>query len=240
MLVLILTATFAQQPTCLDEGAALAEATARAEALDSRSAVALLDTPTLRGCAGAEIATLYLKGLQAARDASRRGGDPTSLEPVRDAIARLTVHAGGAPGPADIARLVLLAAAAAAQSERDEMGVFLEHAVAAEALQLGAREPGAPVITAHEVSGDLWLQVHQYERARLAYMRAVEQVGAKPRLTLGLARAAVRLKEAATACAEYRTLLKRWHWAADGPTEIAEARRYLRQRLCGLPKNAPR
>jgi hypothetical protein len=229
---LVLTIAFARQTSCVAEAAAVAAATARAQALDPAGALARVDTPAGRGCGQAEIARLYLSGLLAAREAYSRGGDPVSLRPVRDAIARLEVHARRPSPPAEIARLVLLAAASAAQSEREEMGVFLEHAIAIEALQLSAHESGAPVVTAHEIAGDLWLLVHQYERARTAYARAVAQVGSKPRLTVGLARVAVRLKDAAGACAEYGRLLAAWHWSVRGPAEAMEARAFLRKQQC--------
>src|SRR6476620_3182241 len=101
-------------------------------------------------CTPAEIEAVYRRGWDAAESASRVGGSPESLAPVRAAIATLERMAGGAHGPAEIARYVLSAAADAAQDERDEMSLFLEHAVALERAQLDARQAGAPVITAHE------------------------------------------------------------------------------------------
>jgi hypothetical protein len=72
------------------------------------------------------------------------------------------------------------------------MGAFLTHAIAMESLQFAAGQPGAPVLSAHEVAGELWLQVHRFEEARAAFERAVEQFGPTPRITEGLARAAAR------------------------------------------------
>jgi hypothetical protein len=91
-------------------------------------------------------------------------------------------------GPAEIARLVLLAAAAAAQSERDEMAVYLTHAVEMESLQRAAGQPGAPGLSALEAAGDLWLQVYRYDEARAAYERAAREIGMTPRVKAGLAR----------------------------------------------------
>src|SRR5205085_2852773 len=104
-------------------------------------------------CTTAEIEAIYIPGWDAAEAAARVGGSPESLAPVRDAIATLERMAGGAHGPAEIARYVLAAAADAAQDERDEMALFLEHAVTLERAQLDAHQPGAPVITAHEAAG---------------------------------------------------------------------------------------
>jgi hypothetical protein len=102
--------------------------------------------------------------------------------------------------PAEIARNVLLAAVAAAQSERDQMAIFLAHAKQMESLQIMAGQPGAPTISAHEAAGDLWLRVHRYEEARQAYLDAFKTIGPTPRTLLGLARADARLKDGPAAC----------------------------------------
>jgi hypothetical protein len=139
--------------------------------------------------------------------------------------------AKGRPGPAEIARLTLHGAAAAAQTERAEMRLYLESAMTMESLQHAAGQPGAPV-TAAEAAGDLWLQVHQYDDARRAYAAAEAQVGLTRRVAAGLARAAARLNDAATACASYAMLLARWPAGQTEPAEIAEARNYLAQSSC--------
>ena len=135
-----------------------------------------------------DVAAIYVKGLEAAREAYSQGGSDESLAPVREAMAALDRIARGAPGPAEIARLVLAAAAAAAQSERDEMGAFLTHATEMEELQLAAGQPGAPDVTALEAAGDLWLQVHRYDEARRAYERAASILGTTERIKAGLER----------------------------------------------------
>ena len=143
-----------------------------------------------------QIASLYTQGLADARAAFEQGAPPESLARVREAIAALGKISQERPGPAEIARLTLQAAAAAAQSERDEMALYLEQATRMERLQFEARQPGAPVVSAHEVAGDLWLQVFRYEDAVSAYLRAAEYVGMTPRVTEGLARARARLGQA--------------------------------------------
>lgn len=135
-----------------------------------------------------DVRTVYLDGLAAARQAYAVGGSDESLTPVRTAIAALETVAQGAPGEAEIARLVLLAAAAAAQSERAEMGVYLAQATDLEVLQLAAGQPGAPGISALETAGDLWLQVHRFDDARRAYERAAQHLGMTARIRSGLER----------------------------------------------------
>ena len=83
-------------------------------------------------CTPADVEAVYVAGWDAAQAAARVGGSAESLAPVRDAIATLERMAGGHHGPAEIARYVLAAAVDAAQDERDEMAIFLEHAVTLE------------------------------------------------------------------------------------------------------------
>lgn len=147
---------------------------------------------------------LYLRGLLSARDAYGLGGSPESLAVVRSAIATLEARPARSR-QVDIVINVLRAAAAAAQSERDEMALFLTQAIQLETIQLAAREPGAPLISAHEVAGDLWLRVFRYEDARQAYLKALSQVGPTPRVLLGIARAEVRLKNGPNACPDTQT-----------------------------------
>ena len=168
------------------------EASARVQAFDLAGAVDHLRQQWARGCEDTQIAGLYLAGLFAAMEAYKQGGSAESLVPVRDAIAALEKISGQAPGSAEIARLVLVAASAAAQSEREEMGAFLMHAIAMESLQLAAGQPGAPVLSALEVAGELWLQVHRFDEAHAAFERAAQQVGTTPRIADGLARAVPR------------------------------------------------
>ena len=222
-----------QQASCPPDAMALMDkASVRAADFDVLPAAELLRTAVEHGCASAEVAALYMRGLVDAREAFRQGGAPASLAPVRQVIASLKAMAQTRPGPAEIARLVLDAAAAAAQSERDEMRLYLESAMAMEVLQRAAGQPGAPVVTAVEMAGDLWLQVHRYDDARRAYTAAATQVGMTRRVAAGLGRAVARLNDAAAACAAYRTLLARWEARQAEPPEITEARTYLRRPAC--------
>jgi hypothetical protein len=190
MLAVFVAVTLVAFQPCAD--APFREATARVQAFDLAGAVASLGDPPASACADTEVAAAYLRGLAAALDAYKQGGSEESLLPVREAIDELERISAQRPGQAEVARLVLVAAAAAAQSEREEMGAFLTHALAMESLQLAAGQPGAPVLTAHEVAGELWLQVHRFDEARAAFARAAEQVGTTPRITAGLARATPR------------------------------------------------
>ena len=174
----------------------------------------------------------YLRGLIAAREAYRYGGSPESLEPVKVAIAQLAARSQETPA-AEIARVVLMAASSAAQSERDEMGLFLEHALNLERQQRSAGLPGAPIVTAHEIAGDLWLQVHRFEDARRAYLDAAEQIGDHE---TGDAGPGTNSRSSWRAADVVRALSQRscsgWPRRGGEPPELIEARTFLRRPEC--------
>ena len=187
-LVLLLMA--AQAPCPADAQALVSQAVARAQDPDLSAAAEALRDAASRGCADADIGAIYLRGLIDAKEAFRQGAPPESLLSVNTAIASLERLAQNKPGPAEIARLMLHAAAAAAQSERDEMALYLDQAESMDGLLRAAGQPASPMLSAAEISGELWLQVHRYEDARAAFTRAATQVGMTARVVAGLARAA--------------------------------------------------
>jgi hypothetical protein len=150
--------------------------------------LALTLLPQGSRCVEASIRDTYSRGWNVARDAYRVGGSPESLKDVDAAIALLN-DCG-----ARLESYVLQAAEAAAQSERESLALFIEQAVQIESERLAAGLPPAPIITAHEAAGELWLQVHRYEEARRAYLRAADRIGTTPLITRGLALVANRLK----------------------------------------------
>ena len=228
-MVLLLVALLVQALPCSD-GERLQAAAAQAQAFDVPGAADAFNEAARRGCPEARLTARYLRALQLARDAYRSGGDEASVAPVREAIAAFD---GEPPAPhTPIMRTVLLAAVAAAQSERDDLALLLEHAVALEARLLAAGGRGAPGVTAHEAAGDLWLQVHRFETARAAYEAAGTAVGVTPRIRLGLARTAARLVATPIACGRYRELVAAWTARNATPPEIAEARAYVATPAC--------
>jgi hypothetical protein len=231
LLVLVL----AQGAQCSPEATTLMKAASeRAAVFDLAGALQRMQAAVKSGCAEAMLPVLYLRGWIAARDAYRVGGSPESLRPVLQSIASLQ-DTMGKSGPPQIAALVLQAAAAAAQSERDELALMIDYAVQLEDRDLAAKRPGLPMITAHEAAGDLWLQVYRYDEARRAYTTAAERIGVTPRITLGLARLAVRIDALATACKQYQSLVTSWKGTGPEPPELSEARTFLTAPACQGP-----
>ena len=113
-------------------------ASERAAVFDLPGAAVRLQAAVRTGCADAELPSIYVRGLIAARQAFRFGGSLESLAPVLEAIALLKSASRGTNDLAMIAAFVLQAAAAAAQSERDDLSLLIEHAVRLEGAMLFA------------------------------------------------------------------------------------------------------
>jgi eukaryotic-like serine/threonine-protein kinase len=210
-----------------DARSLIAEAMVRVAEFDLPGAMQLLSAAAIKGDAGAEVGLVYVRGLVDAREAFRDGGTAEALAPVLAAVEGLGAISQGRRGSAEIARLVLQAAAAAAQSERDEMRLYLETAMQMEVIQGAAGLPGAPLVSATEIAGDLWLQVDRYEDARRAYADAVDRVGPSLRVMVGNARASSRLGDVSAACASYGGVLDTWGGRPGLPNEVEEARTYV-------------
>jgi hypothetical protein len=238
MSTLLLLVWLAQPQACPSDATTVASAAERAALFDSAGALAVLARAP-SACLESQIAGWYLRGWIAARDAYRYGGSPESLQPVKTAIDELDGRTATSAS-AEIAKVVLMAASAAAQSEREEMGLLLEHARSLEARQRAVDAPGLPLSTVDEVAGDLWLQVHRFADARVSYERASEVAGPTPRVSLGLARVAVRIADITGACSAYQALVSGRRAPAATSPEVAEARTFLRRPECRASRTAPR
>lgn len=225
MLFVVLLAGLAQPAVCPDEAMTLREATTLARRFDIAAAAARLDAAPAT-CAHLRMAALYLRALQQAREAYRTGGDAASLLPVTSAIETFARASAAGDRHAELAQVVLMAAAAASQSERSDMELLLDHATALERRMVRDGDAAAWGITAHEAAGDLWLQVHRFEAAAAAYTAAANLTGSTPRITLGLARAAAQLKQTEPACQAYRSFVTSWTGAVSA-NEMAEARAFI-------------
>jgi hypothetical protein len=228
MLFVVLLVGLAQPAVCPDGAMTLREATMLARRLDVEAAASRLDAAP-PACAQLRMAALYLRALQRARDAYRTGGDAASLQPVTSAIETFGRASAAGDRHAELARVILMAAAAASQSERSDMALLLDHATALERRMVSGGDDAVWGITAHEVAGDLWLQVHRFEAAAAAYTAAAELIGSTPRITLGLARVAVQMKQTEPACRAYRSFATGWTGAVSA-NELAEARAFIAAR----------
>ena len=238
MIELLFALALFQSPPCSGDAARhAADAARRGEAFDLDGAATAYAAAVRAGCASAQAPLIYVRGLLAARAAGAQFGAAASLLPLKQAVTDLQPFAASDP-VARTMQTVLRAAMPAAQRERAEMTLFIDEMLRMESLQLEAKQPPLPVLSAHEVAGQLWLQLRGYEEARRAFDVAAQHVGQTPHVLLGAARAAAGRKDNAAACDQYRRLIAWWADRAGLPSEIVEAQSFLKQPQCAKP--APR
>lgn len=198
-------------------GPLLDRAAALLGAGDDAGARAALTGAGAHPCADLAIAQLAITGWVEARALAPKGGDTTLLAPVNavlralDAMRRSSaVREVPASGIArtrglqiDYADAAIRAAVDAAQDERAEMGVFLDHAHDLALVLDAAGDPPLWPLPFDELAGELWLEVDRYAEARAAFDRAVAR-GATARSLAGLARTADRQGDTRAACDAYR------------------------------------
>ena len=205
LLVLVL----AQGAQCTPEATALMKAASeRAAVFDLAGALQRMQAAVKSGCTDAMLPVLYLRGWIAARDAYRVGGSPESLRPVLQSIATLQ-DTMGKSGPPQIAALVLQAAAAAAQSERDEMSLMIAGACSSRTRSRRARPAGLPLITAHEDGGRA-CGCRCIATTRRGGVHAARGAPATRRASRSAWRAAGGRTRCRAACKEYRALVTSW------------------------------
>jgi hypothetical protein len=149
-----------------------------------------------------EVRRIAMEGWLAARSVAPKGGALDLLGPVN---VRLKELDGLANTSARYAEIAIRAAVSAAQEERDEMGLLLEHARDLSRQMALAGSPAQFPIPIDELEGELWLEVDRFETARDAYRRATE-VSPSPNAWIGLARASDKLGDVVAACAAYTRL----------------------------------
>jgi hypothetical protein len=221
-----------QDATCRSGEAArhLTEAARLGETFDLTGAAAEYEAAAREGCAASAAAATYVRGLIAARHADAQFGSAASMEPLKQAISALESSTAQNPSARAMAT-VLRAAMPAAQHERPEMALRIEEMLRQESLQLEAKQPPLPVLSAHEMAGYFWLQLHLYVEAGRAFDAAGQAVGRTPYVMLGHARSAAGRQDPA-ACEQYRRLIAWWGSRAAVPPEMTEARDYLKRPQC--------
>jgi tetratricopeptide (TPR) repeat protein len=146
-----------------------------------------------------DVQRVAIEGWVAARALAPKGGALELLGPVNARLRELDKMPNVSARYAEVA---IRAAVSAAQEERDEMQLFLEHARDL-SRQLGlAGTPAQYPLPIDELEGELWLEVDRYSEAKEAYTRAVQEKPTANAL-VGLARANDKLGDVIGACAAY-------------------------------------
>ncbi len=146
-----------------------------------------------------EIQTIAMEGWNAARALAPKGGAVELLGPVNLRLRQLDTFPNMSARYAEVA---IRAAVSAAQEERDEMSLLLEHARDL-SRQMGINAlPAQWPLPIDELEGELWFEVDRFPEARDAYLRATK-MKATPNAWIGLARSSDKLGDVVTACRAY-------------------------------------
>lgn len=147
-----------------------------------------------------EVQRVAMDGWLAARALAPKGGAVNLLGPVNLRLRELDKFPNMSARYAEIA---IRAAIAAAQEEREEMSLLLEHARGlSDQMAIGAAPAQFP-LAIDELEGELWFEVDRYAEARDAFARATK-LRATPNAWIGLARASDKLGDIAGACRAYQ------------------------------------
>jgi len=147
----------------------------------------------------AEVRRIAMEGWRAARAIAPKGGALELLGPVNVRLKELDEIPGM---PARYAETAIRAAVSAAQEEREEMALLLEHARSLSDLLELAGTPAEWPLPIDELEGELWLEVDRFPEARDAYQRATK-LKPTPNAWIGLARASDKLGDTVNACRAY-------------------------------------
>ena len=150
----------------------------------------------------ADVKRIAMEGWRAARAIAPKGGALELLGPVNVRLKELDEIPGMS---ARYAETAIRAAVSAAQEERDEMALLLEHARSlSDLMGLAGGTPAEWPLPIDELEGELWLEVDRFPEARAAYEQATK-LKPTPNAWIGLARAADKLGDIVTACRAYRS-----------------------------------
>jgi hypothetical protein len=155
-------------------------------------------------CPAIRLAWLAARGWSQARALAAVAGDPAELGPVQATLQ--DIEAVADPGVAlerEYAVSAIRAAIAAAQDERGELSLLLDHARdLAERLTARGR-PATWPRPFNLLSGELWFEVDRYAESFAAYDRVIRG-DRSPAGYVGAARALARLGRLPEACAALR------------------------------------
>ena len=147
-----------------------------------------------------DVQRVAMEGWKAARAIAPKGGALELLGPVNVRLKELDEIKGMA---ARYAETAIRAAVSAAQEEREEMALLLEHARSlSDLMGVGGGTPPEWPLPIDELEGELWFEVDRFPEARDAFERATK-VKPTPNAWIGLARASDRLGDTVTACRAY-------------------------------------
>ncbi len=175
---------------------------------------------------GDPVVATFMHGYAAARLASPEAKADLIAE-AGDCAKQLEGTVSNPVSIAELYRVLVRAAMAAAQEETPELELLITHAVSLEKRLRESGQLDMPLQPATEIAGDLWLQVNRYEAARQSYRATLDAWPHRPASQLGIARASAELHDDGAAKDAWRALLDLWQTADPTRPELLEAKRVL-------------
>lgn len=199
-----------------------------AQGHDSAWVLGEASSPTMKqwpgdACPALRLMRWALIGWTSARALASKGGALELVGPTKKIVDEdlQALRTSDLALEVEYAQSVIRAAVAAAQDERPEMALLLDHARdLTERLSTRGRRALWP-LPYNVVAGELWYEVDRYTEAVDAFERAA-RAGGSPFAWAGLARAYARLGNRPGACSAYRQI------DDAAPQLLDEARTFLR------------
>jgi hypothetical protein len=163
--------------------------------------------------------------------AAKRKDAPSAL-----AAAKRMVVLSNEPGQRPLAQKVLTIQAKEAQAVAAQAGgnpkkaiAMMNDALTIEDSVYALSQPPYPPIPAHELYGDMLMEMNRPAEAEKQFAAALERTPERPKAIYGLAQSAQELGDKQTAAREYARFLRVWKNADQSRPEIAAAKRFLRR-----------
>jgi tetratricopeptide (TPR) repeat protein len=161
--------------------------------------------------------------------AAKRKDAPSAL-----AAANKMAVLSNEPGQRPLAQKVLTIQAKEAQAVAEQGGgnpekaiAMMNEAVAIEDSIYALSQPPSPPIPAHELYGEMLMEMNRPAEAGKQFAAALERTPGRPKAIYGLAESAQVRGDKQTAAREYAKLLRVWKNADPNLPEIASAKRFL-------------
>ena len=174
--------------------------------------------------------------LQLEAMAAAKRGDAASAQAAADRIAALSMEAGQHAFVQKIITMQAKEAQALAAKAAGDAGraiAMMNEAIAIEDSIDALSQPPYPVTPAHELFGEILLELNRPAEAITHFAAALKRTPGRPKAIYGMARAADRAGDKRTALERYSEFLELWKQADTDRPELAAARQFVQATRSG-------